>query len=305
MYKKLDCPNFFTSNFNFMQNFLSSNIKFLREKNNVSQTELGLQLNKVKQTISHWEQGKGEPSASELYRLATFFGLSVNELVLTKLDDGNYSEKQKIQKNIPKGNLHGNYQGNYSDEKPPVLVVKESKVPYQAMPKTITVDSSGKENILLVPVKARAGYLLGYGDAEYLRTLPAFTLPGYNNGTYRMFEVQGQSMFNTFNDGDRCIARWAGISEIKDGRVYVLITTDGILVKRCLNRLESGVIIAKSDNNYGGEYPNQVIQAEDIKEVWYVVEKLTRHLPEPGEIYKRLHQLEGDVTILKEQLKAR
>lgn len=287
-----------------MQNFLSNNIKFLREVNNVSQTELGLQLSKVKQTISHWEQGKGEPSASELYKLATFFGLSVNEIMLTKLDDGNYSKKLKIQKNVPKGNHQGNYEGNYLTENVKTSVVVEPITKYQSIPKAITVDSTGRENILLVPVKARAGYLLGYGDEKYLRTLPAFSMPGYTNGTYRMFEVQGQSMFNTFNDGDRCIARWVGISDIKDGRVYVLITKEGILVKRCLNRLANGLIIVKSDNNYHGEYPNQVIQAEDIIEVWYVVEKLTRHLPEPGEIYKRLHQLEGDITLLKERLKA-
>lgn len=179
------------------------------------------------------------------------------------------------------------------------LVLKEP-----ALPKLITVDSAGNENVLYVPVKARAGYLAGFADPVYVESLAAYRLPGYNNATYRIFEVDGISMYNTLQDKDRCVARWAQVSAIRDDRVYVLVTrNDGLLIKRCINRFQEGKIICKSDNNHSGEYPPIVLDISDIQEVWYVVERWTRQLPPPGELYKRISNLEADMALLKDRLK--
>jgi len=70
------------------------------------------------------------------------------------------------------------------------------------LPKIITVNEEGEENINFVGVKARAGYLDGYADPEYMESLPSFSMPMLKNGTYRCFEIKGNSMSTTIHDGD-------------------------------------------------------------------------------------------------------
>ncbi len=165
------------------------------------------------------------------------------------------------------------------------------------------MDSQGNENAVLVPVRARAGYLSGYSDPHFIEKLPAYRLPGMNTGTYRIYEVDGLSMFPTLQDKDKVISRWTAVSEIIDDRVHVLITkNDGLLVKRILNRFEEGKLICKSDNNHKGEYPNIVLDIHEILEVWYPVERWTRSLPSPGEIYKRIVDLEADMALIKHKM---
>ncbi|RYY00522.1 MAG: transcriptional regulator, partial [Gammaproteobacteria bacterium] len=164
-------------------------------------------------------------------------------------------------------------------------------------------DTNGEENTVMVPVRARAGYLHGYGDPQYIEKLPAYKLPGANNGTYRIFEVEGASMFPTLQDKDLAIARWTPLTEIREDRVHVLVTRDhGIIIKRVLSRPQSGVLVCKSDHNEKGLYPNIVLDVSEVLECWYVVERMTKHLPSPGEIYKRITDLEADIAIIKSKL---
>ncbi|EDP69490.1 transcriptional regulator [Flavobacteriales bacterium ALC-1] len=106
---------------------------------------------------------------------------------------------------------------------------------YSGMPQVIAVNQTGDENVVYVPVKARAGYLDGYGDPEYIETLPSFNMPHLTNGTYRCFEVKGNSMVRTFFDGDLVFGKYVeDLNDIKDGRIYVIVSkNDGISIKTC------------------------------------------------------------------------
>src|SRR5690606_38332737 len=80
---------------------------------------------------------------------------------------------------------------------------------------SITVDGDDKENIELVPIKASAGYLNGYADPEYIAELPKFSLPMFRQGTYRAFEIKGDSML-PLQSGSVVIAEYVeNWSEIK------------------------------------------------------------------------------------------
>ncbi len=176
---------------------------------------------------------------------------------------------------------------------------------YTGVPQVVAVDQEGEENVVYVPVKARAGYLNGYGDPEFIEALPSFRMPYLTNGTYRCFEVQGNSMVRTFFDGDLVFGRYVEqLSDVKDGRVYVVVSrNDGIVLKRVINRIEErGKLILKSDNK-DGNYPTYTIDAEDIMEVWYVTMFASKQMPEPVDVYDRLHELEGKLTNLEESLK--
>ena len=170
---------------------------------------------------------------------------------------------------------------------------------FQRMPRVITVNESREENIAYVPVKARAGYLTGYGDTDFIGGLPTLRLPGLNNGTYRMFEVEGPSMAPNIISGDRVIAQWvSSFSEIRENRVHVVVCRDGVVVKRVLNRiLERGKLVLKSDTiSHRKEYPTYEISPEDVLEIWYCRLKLSSDFAEPAEVYHRIADLESEMT---------
>ncbi|NER14235.1 transcriptional regulator [Leptobacterium flavescens] len=176
---------------------------------------------------------------------------------------------------------------------------------YAGIPQVIAVDQDGEENVVYVPIKARAGYLDGYGDPGYIETLPSFRMPHLTNGTYRCFEVQGNSMVRTFFDGDLVFGKYVeDLEDVKDGRVYVIVSkNDGIVLKRVINRIrERGKLILKSDNK-DGNYPTYTVDAEEIDEIWYVTMFASKQMPEPVDVYDRLHDLESKIIILEEQLR--
>ncbi|CAL2079943.1 Transcriptional regulator [Tenacibaculum sp. 190524A05c] len=175
---------------------------------------------------------------------------------------------------------------------------------YTGTPQVVATNTSGEENIVFVPTQARAGYLTGYGDTEYIQNLPSFHMPHLRHGSFRCFEVQGNSMVRTFFDGDLVFGQYVeNLYDVKDGRVYVIVSkNDGIVLKRVINRIqERGKLILKSDNK-DGNYPTYTINADEVMEVWYVTMYASKQMPEPIDVYDRLHDLESQITILKEQV---
>ncbi len=170
-------------------------------------------------------------------------------------------------------------------------------------PVIVTVDEQGRDNIVLVDVKAAAGYVSHRLEPTFIKELPAFKLPGgdYRNASYRGFEIEGDSMYDTLAPGDWVISRLmtGGPGEIRDGYVHVLVTQTDILVKRCVNRTkERGRIVCISDNE---AYPAFELSVEDILEVWYVRKLLSGHLPARNRELKLLFtRLEAEVAELKQ-----
>ncbi|MCM1500607.1 MAG: helix-turn-helix domain-containing protein [Clostridium sp.] len=71
---------------------LSENIKAIRKNKGLSQEELAIKLNVVRQTISKWEQGLSVPDADMLISISEVFEIPVSTLlgetvVETKVDD--------------------------------------------------------------------------------------------------------------------------------------------------------------------------------------------------------------------------
>jgi phage repressor protein C with HTH and peptisase S24 domain len=174
-------------------------------------------------------------------------------------------------------------------------------------PKVVTVDKSGKDNIVLVPQKAAAGYLLGYGDPKFINSLPTYNLPNLQNGTFRMFQVSGHSMYPTLQDGSFVVGEWVEnwAGSIKDDRVYIIISQeDGVTVKRVLNRIDKyGALYCKSDNRR--EYPSFTVKPKDLVEVWEVKMHLSFQLPNPAQLYDRVSDLEAELIHLKDQFKGK
>ncbi len=173
------------------------------------------------------------------------------------------------------------------------------------MPLVVTVDNTGNDNIVLVPIKAAAGYLNGYGDPKFLKKLPVYNFPNLNHGTFRMFQISGHSMYPTLHDNSFVVGKWVEnwMNDIKDDRVYIIVSkTDGIVVKRVLNRIEKyGSLYCKSDNRR--EYPNFQIIPKDIVEVWEYKMHLSFELSNPSDLYERINDLEAKTMYLESKIK--
>lgn len=65
---------------------LSENLKNLRKTKGITQEELAIRLNVVRQTISKWEKGLSVPDADTLIKLADYFEVSVSELLGSKVE---------------------------------------------------------------------------------------------------------------------------------------------------------------------------------------------------------------------------
>jgi transcriptional regulator with XRE-family HTH domain len=255
---------------------IGNRIKTLRLENELSQAEFGAPLGLSRSAVSQIEAGHTYPSLESIDKIVKHYSISWERLMAG-------TKKQK-----------------YSEKPVP-----------QVRTLVTTVDQSGRDNIVLVPVKAQAGYLIGAQQPEYIEHLPAFWLPGLSNSTYRAFEVSGYSMLADrigFYPGDIVIGEYVErLEDIKDGLVYILVNdgqeVDNIVIKRCLNYLDKGgLIICKSDNK-DPQYPTFPLPAGNIKEVWKFKIKLTRQAPEPSGLFERINALEGDVVLLKEQLR--
>ena len=75
---------------------LNENIRILRKSKGLSQEELAVQLNVVRQTVSKWEKGLSVPDASMLIALADCFGTTVSELLGESVCETKTNEENDI-----------------------------------------------------------------------------------------------------------------------------------------------------------------------------------------------------------------
>jgi transcriptional regulator with XRE-family HTH domain len=152
---------------------------------------------------------------------------------------------------------------------------KTGRESFSPMPtRYIVTDKNGRPQILLVPHKAEAGYRQHLNDEQYLGALETISLPGFTSGDYRAFEVSGVSMTPTFEPGDLVICEHIERPEdIQDGEVYVLVTSEGICLKRVTNAVSTrGYLIIESDNP---AYKPDFIMANEVLEMWKYRKKVT------------------------------
>ncbi|HAE13653.1 MAG TPA: transcriptional regulator [Bacteroidetes bacterium] len=247
---------------------LSSNLKYLRAARKLSQQELADLLEVGRTAIANYESGIANPGHKTLLALVNIFGISLDELLYQDLQETGINRKE-------------------------------------FQPVVVTVDKSGQENIVLVDTKAAAGYPTRYLEPEYYKELPAFQLPGadYRNGTFRCFEVEGDSMNDTLQSGDYVIGRFCDnhYKDVREGYVHVVVTGDQVLVKRVINKAEQeSKLILLSDNDV---YPPIEAGLDEVKEIWQVKSKLSSYLPvKRNDLDRLIGDLTSEIRMLKQRV---
>ena len=171
------------------------------------------------------------------------------------------------------------------------------------IPKVVTVDSSERENMVLVNAKAAAGYPQNIQDTTWYRQLPAFDLPipEFRNATYRGFQVEGDSMLPNLKPGEWVLAK--AVEDIKDvnpNKIYVVVLQDAVLVKKIERPPNTQNLVLISLNE---TYPPYEIEPYQIQELWQVSSKITFGVDATTE-NGLLRQLQQSMEDLKKQLKA-
>lgn len=212
---------------------LSDNIRYLRAQKQYSQQKVADDLIITRGRYSKYEDGASDPPLDILLRISHYFYISIDLLLSIDL------------KKVPRGEL---------------LKLGANRI---LLP--ITVDRNGDSLIEIIPYKARAGYLSGYSDPEYIENLQHISLPFLGHGKHRAFPVAGDSM-PPHEDGSIIVGRYVEqLGDVLDGKTYILVTkSEGIVYKR-LNKNKKNALVVASDNTF---YPPYEVKASEILEIW-------------------------------------
>ena len=151
------------------------------------------------------------------------------------------------------------------------------------LPDAVLIANPNIRNVPIISQYAYAGYLSGYGDAEYIESLPTvpFIFSHEAKGNYVCFEVKGDSMNNNTNssllEGDRLLCReivphlWVN-SRLHISKWYFVIVhkEEGVIVKKIAEHsVEDKKIKVHSLNP---EYEDKIIDLNDVAQLFNVVE---------------------------------
>ena len=205
------------------------NLKYLRKLRGWTQEEFANKLKIKRSLLGAYEEERADPRIEVLEAVGSIFKISLDELLLKDVS-------------AAKGSTY---------------VEKRRQLKLSA--------SVGE--IKYVPVKAAAGYMAGYADPEFVDELNTFTLPMLNAGSYRAFEIVGDSMLPTQSGSVIVGEKVEELDSVKTSHTYIVVSkNDGIVYKRVLknNRSKNKVTLV-SDNPAFQPYQ---VNAEDILEVW-------------------------------------
>jgi transcriptional regulator with XRE-family HTH domain len=262
--------------------YFTSNIKILRKRRGRTQDEVAYALNLKRSTLSGYENGVAQPGIEILISFSGYFNMSIDTLL--KIDMSKLSESQL-------GELERGYDAYVRGSNLRVL--------------TTSVSKDNKENIELVPEKAKAGYATGYADPEYIGELPVFRLPFLSDKRkYRTFQLKGDSMLpipeGSWVTGE-FLQDWMNIVS---GNAYIVFTLDdGIVFKVVENNIRAdGKLILYSLNPM---YEPYEVHINEVKEIWKFVNYISEELPDPVIPEKQLIQTVAGMKHDLERLKAK
>jgi transcriptional regulator with XRE-family HTH domain len=264
--------------------FFNNNIKILRNRRKRTQDVVATELSMSRSTLNSYENGSiRNPTLDALMMFSKYFRLSIDTMV--KVDLSKLSEFQLSE--LEKGND---------------VYVTGSRLRVLAT----TVDSQNRENIEVVPLKAKAGYKNGFADPDFIKKLPTFQLPLLlSDRKYRMFQISGDSML-PIPDKSWVIGEYLeNWYDMKDGEAYIILTQEeGLVFKVVQNQLKKKKnVVLKSLNAI---YKPYELHMGEIREVWKFCNYISNELPDntfsKDELLTKIMKLEGEMRGIRESI---
>jgi transcriptional regulator with XRE-family HTH domain len=243
------------------------NLKYLRKLRGWTQEEFAAKLKIKRSLLGAYEEERADPRIDVLEQVGDLFKLTLDELL-----------RKELQEVRP---------GSYLAKR------RAQKL------------ASAGNLIHLVPVKAAAGYLAGYGDPDFLDELNSFTLPMLAPGNYRAFEIVGDSMLPTTSGSVIVAEKLEDLEQVRTNHTYVVVSRqEGIVYKRILRSNKSrNKLTLISDNTAFAPYQ---VMTEDVLEVWkaqLVISKAnTQQRWDVNQLASLVSNLQEQVTVLKKRM---
>lgn len=260
--------------------FFGTNIKFLRERKKMSQEDLANVLEIKRSKLSAIENGQTKmPGAEDVINFSEFFKISIDSLIRIELSKLGGLKLRELEA------------GND-------VYMNGSQIRVLA----ISVDKHNKENLEYVPIKAKAGYRVGFNDPEYIASLPKFSLPALPRGkTFRMFPTTGDSML-PFPEGCEVICQyvedWLSLKP-QTLCIAVLKGQQDFVFKRVT--LQQDGLLMESNNKL---YNPFLVPVSQVLELWQYYSYHTREVPEAQDIQSLasiVKEMHADIKEIKER----
>jgi transcriptional regulator with XRE-family HTH domain len=244
------------------------NLKYLRKLRGWTQEEFAAKLGIKRSLIGAYEEERADPRLDVLETLCEIFKVTLDELLLHDL-------------NQQKG-------GNYLAKR-----------------RQLKMMSADRNIIHFVPVKAAAGYLAGYGDNEFIDELNTFTLPMLSGGSYRAFEIIGESMMPTPSGSVIVGEKVDKIDDVKNNAAYIVVSkSEGIVYKRVLkNNKNKNKLTLVSDNPAFQPYQVQTADVLEMGQAQAVINKVTQQQRwDVDSLVNLVSNLQDQVSSLKKKM---
>ncbi len=168
------------------------------------------------------------------------------------------------------------------------------------MPRVISVDTEGDENIIMVQAKAAAGYGQNIADEEYIAELPSFRLPlpEYRGASFRGFQISGDSMQPLVRPDDWVLSRAVdSIDDVRDGGIYIIVEAESIRLKQ----------VRKSDDHLSlislnPDYPPTEVLLDEVLEIWEYYASISTSV-EADDTLSSLSQIQQELHEIKKYMK--
>jgi transcriptional regulator with XRE-family HTH domain len=249
--------------------YANQNFKYLRKLRGWTQQEFADRLGIKRSLVGAYEEERAEPRLDVLETISDMFKVTLDEL---------------LRKDISQ------IKGGAS---------------YLAKRRQMKMMSMDRNIIQFVPARAAAGYLAGYADNEFIDELNTFTLPMLSGGTYRAFEIIGDSMMPTPSGSIIVGEKVESLDDVKNDEAYIVLSKhEGIVYKRIVknNRNKSKITLV-SDNP---AYQPYQINSDDVLELWHattVISKVTMQQRwDVNALANLVNNLQSQVTNMKKKM---
>lgn len=260
--------------------FFGSNVRFLRERMKANQEGLAAKLGFTRAKLAAIELGNTKSIPPEDYIcFSELFKISIDSLIKVDLPKLGELKMRELEAGsdvyIRGGNLR-------------VLA--------------ISVDKENNENVEYVPVKAKAGYVSGYNDPEFIAGLPRYSLPNLpKGGTFRIFPTVGDSMLPIPEGSEitgQYVTDWESIKP--DTACIVILKGAQDFVFKLVSLQADGMLLLRSLNP---AYEAFHVAAGDVLEIWKFHAFYSRELPDPEtdiqQLIRMIRELKDDIQTRK------
>jgi transcriptional regulator with XRE-family HTH domain len=254
--------------------FLSANLKFLRNRKKISQEDFASALEISRSKVAHYEGGKSvNPPIEDLLRFSDYFKISVDSLLRVNL-----SKLTELKlRDLEAGND---------------VYVSGGNIRVLA----ISVNGKNKENTEYVPIAAKAGYLKGYNDPEFIGKLPKFSLPHLSEKrTYRMFPTKGDSML-PIPEKSLIVTEYVDDWKVLDNvPCIVIMNADQDFLFKMVSYLPiNNSLLLHSLNS---EYKDTEVFAGDVVEIWKYHSHLTDKIPSSDNLIQEILNCVNEIKV--------